>query len=135
MSRASGTAVTSVSGASARRQAGTSDAPLQWAPATTVAPNFRASLFVCTVQPPLSMSAAEKSPAASGEPINAQVSNAPADWPKSSTRAGSPPKARMFRCTQPRAKISIEQPVVAGRPVRALRGELGIERKPAACRR
>ena len=48
-------------------------------------------------------------PAASGEATNEQTLHDPADSPKIVTRCGSPPKAAMFRCTQPSVRISLRR--------------------------
>ncbi len=63
---------------------------------------------------PLCSAACAKSPAARGAPSRAPTLMAPADSPKTVTRAGSPPKASMFSRTQVRAAIWSSRPRLAG---------------------
>jgi hypothetical protein len=55
-------------------------------------------------------------PAAAGMASRAATEPAPADWPNTVTRSGSPPKAAMFSLTQVRAAIWSSRPRLAGAP-------------------
>ena len=59
---------------------------------------------------PLSISARENSPCASGLATSRQVSTAPADSPNTNSRFGSPPNLAMFVCTQRSAAIWSRRP-------------------------
>src|SRR5512140_884951 len=88
-----------------RRQAGTSGAPVQPTASTIAVPCAYRPSRLPTVQPPLSTSALEKRPAASGELTSRHVLRPPADSPNSMIRSGSPPNEAMLSFTQRSAAI------------------------------
>ena len=100
-----GTARMTFSASSPRRQLRTRSALSQPALVTIVLPSPSRCGFAVAMQAPLSIAARLNNPAARGEATSMQVSTAPADSPKSMTRAGSPPKAAMLRCTHFSAAI------------------------------
>ena len=62
----------------------------------------------------LCATARRKSPAARGMASSAATDPPPADWPKTVTRSGSPPKARMLSRTHCKRGDLVEQPPVGG---------------------
>src|SRR5262245_47601067 len=93
------------SGGFERRHAGTSAAPSHPTVSAMAVPCSQRDAFDATMHPPLSMSASENSPFASGELTKRHVLRPPADSPKSMTRLGSPPKPAMLPCTHASAAI------------------------------
>ena len=65
----------------------------------------------------LCATARRKSPAARGMASSAATDPPPADSPKTVTRSGSPPKARMLSRTHSQRGDLVEQAPVGGRPV------------------
>ena len=65
----------------------------------------------------LCATARRKSPAARGMASSAATDPPPADSPKTVTRSGSPPKARMLSRTHSQRGDLVEQAPVGGRPL------------------